>query len=283
MVHHQGNTLYGTTVSGGAYGSGTVFDVTTAGTEEVLYSFTGGADGAYPYAALFLKGSNLYGTTTEGGAYGYGTVFNLALAGTYTVLHSFAGSPDGSSPVGSGVVLDKQGNLYGTTQWGGAYNNGTVFDITKSGTEKMLYSFTGGTDGAEPMAGLVLDATNNNLYGTTSRAGGTIFLITLPDFTITASPTSATVSPGQSTSSTLTLSPVAGFSGGVKLSCTVPGGYGLSCGVSPRSVKLSNGASATANLSIGTSPSTPAGVYKIQAKGVSGTLVHSTTFTLTVQ
>jgi carboxypeptidase T len=103
-----------------------------------------------------------------------------------------------------------------------------------------------------------------------------------PDFQITTSPTSAIVSPGQSTTSTLTLAPLFGFSGTVALTCKVPSGKGLSCEVSPSSVTL-NGNSATATLSINTSPSTPAGTYKISARGTSDTLTHWTTFTLTVQ
>ena len=104
-----------------------------------------------------------------------------------------------------------------------------------------------------------------------------------PDFKITASPTSATLSPGLSTTSTLTLTPTGGLTGTVVLSCKVPIGYGLSCGVSPSSVTLDGTNPATATLSINTSSTTPGAIYKIYAKGVSGTLVHSTTFTLTVQ
>jgi len=104
-----------------------------------------------------------------------------------------------------------------------------------------------------------------------------------PDFKITTSPTSAIVSPGQSTTSTLSLAPVFGFGGTVALTCAVPSGKGLSCEVSPSSVTLNGMNSATATLSINTSSSTPAGTYKINARGTSGTLTHWTTFTLTVQ
>jgi hypothetical protein len=102
-------------------------------------------------------------------------------------------------------------------------------------------------------------------------------------FTITASPTSATVSPGQSTTSILTLTPVDGFSGTVSVTCKVPSGYGLSCGVSPGSVTLDGTDPATATLSINASSTTPAGTYKINAKGAYYAIVHSTAFTLTVQ
>jgi len=106
---------------------------------------------------------------------------------------------------------------------------------------------------------------------------------TPPNFKITASPTSATVSPGQSTTSTLTLTPVFGFSGTVALTCKVPIGYGLSCGISPSSVTLNGTNSETATLSINTSSTTPAAIYSINAKGTSGTLVHGTPFALAVQ
>ena len=279
--------LYGTTFYGGAYGSGTVFEVTAAGTEKVLYSFGSSAgDGNTPSASvIFDTKGDLYGTTRYGGAYKGGTVFELTAAGAEKVLHSFGSQAgDGNTPVAA-LILDRKGNLYGTTWQGGAYNQGTVFELTAAGEEKVLYSFGSQSgDGLVPGAGLTFDKMGN-LYGTTYYGGaygnGTVFLVTLPNFTIRASPTSATVSAGQSTSSTLKLSSVGGFSGTVKLSCGFPTGKGLSCGVSPSSVTLS-GPPATANLSIGTASGTPAGVYKIKAKGVSGTLSNTTTFTLTV-
>ena len=104
-----------------------------------------------------------------------------------------------------------------------------------------------------------------------------------PNFKIAASPTSATVSPGQSTTSTLTLTPLFGFSGTVALTCKVPSADGLSCEASPTSVTLDGTNSVTATLSINTSSSTPAGTYKINAKGTYGAISHGTTFTLTVQ
>jgi len=104
-----------------------------------------------------------------------------------------------------------------------------------------------------------------------------------PNFRIRASPASATVSPGQSTASTLTLTPIDGFSDTVTLTCKVPNGDGLGCEVSPSSVTLDGTDSATATLSMNTSPSTLAGTYKVSANGAYGALAHSTTFTLTVQ
>jgi uncharacterized repeat protein (TIGR03803 family) len=174
--------LYGTTNNGGASGYGTVFKVTPSGIETVLHSFTGGADGGYPFATLIADvAGNLYGTTSNGGASGYGVVFALTPSGAETVLHSFTGS-DGGYPK-AGLIADAAGNLYGTTNYGGAnVYYGTVFELTASGTETVLYSFTSGGDGANPSAALVADAAGN-LYGTTMNAGasgyGTVFKLNL--------------------------------------------------------------------------------------------------------
>jgi uncharacterized repeat protein (TIGR03803 family) len=172
--------LYGTTVFGGAYNYGTVFRITTSGKETVVYSFTGGADGAGPEAGLVRdsKGS-LYGTTSAGGAYGHGTVFKVAPTGQETVLYSFTGGADGDLPASS-LILDAKNNLYGTTYQGGASGLGTVYEISPSGVEKVLYSFAGGTDGSYPTSALLRDA-KANLYGTTNQGGadglGTVFKI----------------------------------------------------------------------------------------------------------
>ena len=176
--------LYGTTSAGGASGAGTAFKITGKGTELVLHNFTGGADGANPQAKLHMDASgNLYGTTIAGGASGVGTVFKITRKGNETVLHSFTGSADGASPIAT-LTMDGAGNLYGTTTAGGSAGNGTVFRLAppkKKGenwTEKVLYSFGSGADGATPVAGVTLDA-KHNLYGTTSAGGtygyGTIF------------------------------------------------------------------------------------------------------------
>ena len=189
----QGN-LYGTTGYGGAYAQGTVFKLAPnpdgSWSETVLYNFTG-AGGAYPFAGLVLDArGNLYGTTQYGGAYGgsFGTVFELTPRGdgTYseTVLYTFKGGTDASNPQ-SGLVRDAQGNLYGTTPDGGAYGQGTVFKLTPnqdgSWSEAVLHSFTGGLDGGNPTAVLVLDA-QGNLYGNTRNGGadgsGTVFKLT---------------------------------------------------------------------------------------------------------
>lgn len=182
IMDTQGN-LYGTTGSGGHRGGelkgltcpggcGIVFEINAAGVETILYTFMGwkAQDGAVPVAALVMDAEgNLYGTTNYGGVYGYGTVFKLVPSGKETVLYSFTGSAGGAFPSGN-VVFDAEGNLYGTTFSGGADDFGTVFELTSSGTEKVLYSFTGGTDGGAPQDGLVYD-THGNLYGVTFTGG----------------------------------------------------------------------------------------------------------------
>jgi uncharacterized repeat protein (TIGR03803 family) len=194
LVRDKEGNLYGATNGGGlltdcfvSYGCGVVFKVDTAGVETVLHNFTG-PDGTNPNAGLVRdKAGNLYGATSGGGAASQGTVFKVDARGAETVLHSFTG-PDGSDPDGV-LVLDKEGNLYGTTFFGGllfhclALRCGLVFKLNERGTETILYSFTGGADGANPYAGLVQDKAGN-LYGATSSGGassqGTVFKLT-PD------------------------------------------------------------------------------------------------------
>jgi uncharacterized repeat protein (TIGR03803 family) len=184
-VLYRGN-LYGTTVEGGTYNiDGTVFELkhTTKGwKEKILHSFGAAGDGSQPYCVLTVDTAtgNLYGTTNAGGTYSYGTVFKLTPSGTETVLWSFGNGTDGAHPV-AGVVRDTAGNLYGTTEYGGDYGYGTVFELTPSGTERVLWSFGNGTDGAHPLARLVIY--KGNLYGTTVDGGiygdGTVFEVTL--------------------------------------------------------------------------------------------------------
>jgi uncharacterized repeat protein (TIGR03803 family) len=156
-----------------------------AQTFTTLYSFTGGSDGNGPEEGVIQDPSgNLYGTTYGGGdlncwqGYGCGVVFKLDTTGIVTVLHSFSYS-DGSSP-GAPVARDKAGNLYGTTQAGGAVGNfGVVFKIDTARNETVLHSFTARSDGWCPYQGLVRDKAGN-LYGTTSSCyptHGTIFKI----------------------------------------------------------------------------------------------------------
>ena len=184
ILDAKGN-LYGTTTSGGATNHGTVFELTSKGSETVLYSFAGSPDGQTPYTSGVVrdKAGNFYGTTGGGGANGQGIVFQLTPAGTEIVLHSFAADgKDGVLPIG-GLVMDKAGNLYGTTNKGGTTNNGTVFKVTPGGVETVLYSFAGGTaDGCQPYD-VTLVLKKNTLYGTTfacgAKGGGTVFKVTL--------------------------------------------------------------------------------------------------------
>ncbi len=185
ILDSKGN-LYGTTYNGGTSYCGTVFELIPSSsgtwTEQVLYSFTGctGAtqDGSQPFGGLvFDKKGNLYGTTLNGGNSFAGTVFELSPEsnGTWTekVLYNFTGGIDGGYPE-FGLTLDAVGNLYGITYAGGAKGFGSVFELAmgSNGTwsEKTLYSFTGGNDGAYPGCSLTFD-TVGNLYGTTQFGG----------------------------------------------------------------------------------------------------------------
>lgn len=170
----EGN-LYGTTYGGGTYGYGTVFQVAPNEEEKVLYSFTGGADGADPFGNLIADSNgNLYGTTPGGGAFGPGTVFKLDKTGTETVLYSFSGKADGADPNG-GLVRDSAGNLYGTTVYGGrlpCLSNvgcGTVFKVDTAGHETVLHAF-GGLDGALPMDTLIIDKAADSMGQHTGAA-----------------------------------------------------------------------------------------------------------------
>jgi uncharacterized repeat protein (TIGR03803 family) len=155
---------------------------------EKLYSFRGAPDGAQPFGALAMDRSGaLYGTTSQGGSAGCGcgTVFRLAPSGKHyreTYVYSFSGLPDGSTPLAA-VVADAAGNLYGTTNAGGASNLGTVFELSPSGSgyvETILHSFSGQPDGRNPQGALIADA-SGTLYGTTSAGGssnnGTAFAL----------------------------------------------------------------------------------------------------------
>lgn len=177
LIRDEAGNLYGTTVYGGT-GSGVVFKVDAEGNETLLYAFTGGADGSNPVAGVIRDAvGNLYGTTTGGGAFGTGVVFKVeAAADNETVLYSFSGGTDGRTPQ-AGLIQDKAGNFYGTTLFGGIVNDkcgglgcGVVFKLDPSGTERVLYRFTGGPDGSEPQAGVIRDSAGN-LYSTTSGGG----------------------------------------------------------------------------------------------------------------
>jgi uncharacterized repeat protein (TIGR03803 family) len=189
IVDASGNS-FGTTQNGGgnstncSLGCGTVYEVNAAAKESVLYAFQGGLDGAYPLAALVsdARGS-LYGTTSSGGANGYGTVFKLVPTKTgykEKVLYAFTSGYDGAHPVAPLVLAGN--DIFGTTQSGGAYGKGTVFELTLQDgvyTETLLHSFQAGNDGAAPTSGLLIE--NGSLFGTTSSGGqfgaGTVYQI----------------------------------------------------------------------------------------------------------
>ncbi len=192
LVQATDGNLYGTTVDGGAYEDGTVFKITPQGVLTTLHSF-GDADGASPYTPLVqATDGNLYGTTVFGGVNnncvgGCGTVFKITLEGALTPLYSFCAQPgctDGTDPGGE-LVQATDGNFYGTTQFGGANNYGTIFKITPEGELTTLHSFDF-TDGTVPQAGLV-QATDGSFYGTAAEGGansdycglgcGTVFLL----------------------------------------------------------------------------------------------------------
>lgn len=193
LIRDAEGNLYGTTGHGGADNAGTVFKIDNQGVETILHSFNGASNGGGPFAGLARDHEgNLYGTTGYGGAHNLGTVFKVSPTGEARVLYSFSGPPDGASPF-AGVILDAQGNIYGTTSNGGTGSCpavgqegcGSVYVLTKSGNERVIYSFQGGeSDGAFPNSLLVRGA-DGNFYGTTSTGGclysptcGTVFRIT---------------------------------------------------------------------------------------------------------
>ena len=166
LIRDSSGNFYGTTSGGGTSGKGVVFKLALTGKETVLHNFKGGTtDGAVPSAGLIRDSAgDLYGTTLYGGASNKGVVFKLALTGKETVLHSFKGAPtDGENPA-SRLIRDSSGNFYGTTQAGGASNNGVVFKLALTGEETVLHSFKGGTaDGAVPFAGVIRDSSRQLL------------------------------------------------------------------------------------------------------------------------
>ncbi len=195
VIFGPNGTLYGTSpnnIAGHPYGY--VYNLTppvNACTSalcpwngSLLYAFSGGSDGATPlYGDItFDQSGNMYGTTSLGGN-GVGVVYEMTRSGnqwTEQPIYTFSGSPDGATPY-AGTIFDTAGNLYGTTTAGGASGNGTVFELSPSGsgwTEQVLYNFQGGADGSDPVGGLIFDQ-SGNLYGATASGGtgggGTVF------------------------------------------------------------------------------------------------------------
>jgi uncharacterized repeat protein (TIGR03803 family) len=161
--------FYGTTESGGTYGWGTVFKMTPSGLFTNLYSFTGGSDGGNPIPGVVQAADgNFYGTTHEQGADGYGTVFEITSAGMLSTRYTFTGATDGGNPWG-GLVQAADGNLYGTTQIGGTYGFGTVFQMAPTGPLSTIAQFDGYI-GANPSAALI-QGKDGSLYGTTEAGG----------------------------------------------------------------------------------------------------------------
>jgi uncharacterized repeat protein (TIGR03803 family) len=181
----EGN-LYGAAQNGGdlscpelpLLGCGTLFKVAKDGTFTVLYTFTGGPDGAGPQSGLIMDNAgNLYGAANVGGStvcpYGCGTLYKLSKNGEFTVLYTFldGANGDGGYPNGS-LVRDSKGNFYGTTQGGNTNSlDGTVFKLNKAGVMTVLHQFSGGTDGGKPLSGVIRDPAGN-LYGTTYTSAG---------------------------------------------------------------------------------------------------------------
>lgn len=214
MFQTAARTSFGTTATGGdsesvcyfGPGCGTVFRLEFEGPETILHNFTGGADGGNPNSTLIGDpAGNLYGTTFSGGAgtchnsTGCGVIFKIDATGRETTLYTFTGGRDGATPSGR-LLRDKAGNLYGTAQGGGIISDmcpsgcGLLFKVEPTGTERVLYSFTG-TDGAFPSSGLYARKLSDGtlaLYGTTLGGGylasalcgsfgcGTVFELTLP-------------------------------------------------------------------------------------------------------
>lgn len=205
VVFGVSGSLFGTTFEGGTsfnceFGCGTVYNILPSGsvcktvscpwTSTAIASFTDQANGGNPNFVdpVFDQQGNLYGTTAIGGSDGIGVVFELTHTSngwTETVLHNFTG-PDGAYPY-SGLIFDRAGNLYGTTGYGGQYDQGSVYELSPNGsnwTLTTLYSFQGTTDGQKPASALIMDQAGN-LYGSTvvggSDGGGTVFKLSPSD------------------------------------------------------------------------------------------------------
>ncbi|HEY2473560.1 MAG TPA: choice-of-anchor tandem repeat GloVer-containing protein [Candidatus Cybelea sp.] len=193
VILDTAGNLYGTTIEGGAnqdcpggysQGCGAVYEVDAGGKYRVIYSFAGMPDASEPFASLLLRKGILFGTTAVGGnvtaCYTYGgdgcgTVFKIDSAGTESLLYQFHGNfgsrkPDGQDPQGP-LVADSAGNLYGSTAYGGKDQYGTIFKVSKSGKETVLYSFTGGSDGGRPYKGVIRNSAGN-LFGVAYVGGG---------------------------------------------------------------------------------------------------------------
>ncbi len=195
LIRDKKGNLYGTTEAFGPKGDGTVFKLSPKGTFTTLHAFSGDADGGDVEGGLVRdKDGNFYGTTYGGGlanchnGVGCGVIFKLARDGTETTLYRFTGGDDGGRPQ-SGLLLDEDGTLYGTTTYDGnqacSSGCGAVFKLAPDGTETTLHTFTGGADGSRPFAGLIADRKKGfrRLYGVAADSGvnnsGVVFQINL--------------------------------------------------------------------------------------------------------
>jgi uncharacterized repeat protein (TIGR03803 family) len=293
LIQDSAGNLYGTTPGGGDFsinpctidGCGVVFKLDpTTGRETVLYTFTGGEDGGVPAGDLIQDSAgNLYGITEAGGdptfffAEGCGVVFKLdPTTGKETVLYTFTGGADGGKPSNK-LFLDDAGILYGATARGGSFGGcpslgcGVIFQLDPAtGTETVLYTFTGGADGGVPSAGVIRESAGN-FYGTTSAGGspevcgdggcGVVYKLTItPNFLLSSSAlTPGTVSPGGSSTSTVDVNAIDGFGDSVTFSCSVQPRPALApkCSISPGSIAPGTSALLTVTTTAPTSGALP--------------------------
>ena len=183
LLQASDGNFYGTTESGGEFGFGTVFKITPAGVEEVLYSFANGVDGQGPQGVTVGPDGALYGTTLGGGAFNVGIAFKVTLSGDETVLWTFGDGIDARNPAVA-LLFGADGNFYGTTAGDGVTGHGTVFRLTPDGVETVLWRFKE-TDGSSPFSTLT-QGPDGAIYGTTYRGGtprfgygGTAFKLTM--------------------------------------------------------------------------------------------------------
>jgi uncharacterized repeat protein (TIGR03803 family) len=199
LVQAKNDKLYGMSPGGGAHAHGNIFELAPDGTLSPLFSFSGGFDGSAPAGALVeATDGNLYGVTAHnriGNFEFYGTLFRVTTNGLLSTLYVL-NFGDGSYPA-AGLLESSDGNFYGTTEFGGAYNNGTIFRLSPRGTFTKLADLDGLDTGAHPQAALV-EGFDGGLYGTTSAAGpgggGTIFKLSITAAPqITSQPSSQSV------------------------------------------------------------------------------------------
>lgn len=187
----SGGTLYGTTVTGGANGRGTVFSLPLGGgTPTVLASF-GGANGANPHGGLLQVGNRLYGATTGGGSNTDGTVFSVPMGGgAITVLGSFDRDTTGEAPEGALTLVGNR--LYGIASEGGANGEGTIFSVSLAGGDLTTVATFNGANGSFPQGSLTLGADGATLYGSCQEGGGSDNFGTVFELTLSSVPEPAT-------------------------------------------------------------------------------------------